>query len=468
MKLAKRFFRIVATVLASWLVAFVALVWLGLLPGFGLFTLLDEIEASIVSVANDIANLAGPGTPATPVLPPQAKALVDRADEATAAGKFGDAAPLYVEALKHTDGHPELYFSASRAWRFAGKPLLAAAYMLAYIELARPEPAVTNQLLDEIDDLAAVGGATGRELFALAVESAARLPWADRAPAQIAIVRQIASAGDVDALKLIARRTPEGLPEALGPAAVDTARAGRWQLARELLDIGAAAVPAAARASAFMLCRQQEVMRACAGQIVHPGFGGLPPVASTAHCTAQPPTDMRPREQNLAGMMLMGLGIHNYHVHRKGQAHRLWQEGLELLQSSGLDGPCDQPWSRGMVVHHIGRNWIFMDKNGKVGVPPGEDQSPPDRPWQRITWFETVEPHERPSGMTLPSIEADDIGTALKKPGLLDLGAALLELNASVPPGERPIKLAELGRDYYRIYAAIQAGAAALRKGAGQ
>jgi hypothetical protein len=461
MQVVKRLAKIAAIVLTSWLVAAVALIWAGIIPGSGIFTLLDGIIGfQSASTAQPIeAPIAQ-----RPPLPPEAQRLVDEADRAVAARRFADAAEHYVAASRHTDEHPELLFSASRSYRFAGVPWRAAAYMLAYVESAKLSYDVHLFLLDEVDELAAGAGALARELFATAVEAGARLPLDKRSSAQSEVVQQIVLAGDIEALQLIARRAPEGLPEGAGAAAEGLAQAGRWQLARAALDVAIESVPAAARRSAPDKCRKiLHAVPACAMEVLHPGFAGLPPVLSDARCPPPPPPpDMRPREQNLEGLMLMGLAISEYQVGLKGRAHGHWLDGRALLKSSRLEQLCDQPWHRDYTAMQVGGDWVFLSPEGKhVGVPSGEDVEQTDREPPPVRWAEVMALLNR---APTRDDETQRMVELLDRRDLDNPGAAIEEANSSKNIEMKPFLIARLGRYYFRLYSALQASAGALRR----
>lgn len=441
------------TVLLSWLAGWIVLAYLGWLPALGLAPVLlwiDDVVASVGSVG-------GPATgakPSAPALSNEAQSLVDRADELVSKGQYAEAAPLYVEALRRSEGQPGLYFSIARCWRLAGNPLRAAAYMLAYLEETSLPDDVRRQLLQEVNAMSTVAGATARELFAIATEAVARLPVDDRPTARQAVAAAIASSGDVEALEIIARRWPEGLPEALGPAAIEAAKAGQWTLARRMLKVAGDALPGAARSEAFDHCRHiVDVQPACARVVLHRGFGGLPPVTSAVHCLPETPVDMARREQNLAGVMMIGLAVQHYRLYQRSEARRLWEDGHRLLRASGLGSLCRQPWYAGVYVPlQVGDNWAFMAENGPLNLPGGEDQMPSDGQFAGVTWRAVVDPADRLNGTVLPDVREQVLHDAI---GLPDMPMLMRDM-AGLEPVLRPVRLAEIGRDYFRVFAAIR------------
>lgn len=451
--LRRRAVRTAVTVLLSWIVGWLALAYMGVVPAMGLAPVLLWIDQAVDGIGS-VSLSAPPVKPAGRPLSAQAQSHVDLADRFAADGQYANAASHYVEALRRSEGNPGLFFSTSRSWRFAGHPLAAAAYMLAYLEEAKLPGDARRQLLGEVDALSAVAGATARELFAMATETAARLPLEERAEARRAVAGAIARSGDVEALRIIAERRPEGLPEGLGPAAIDAAKAGNWTLARRLLQIAGGATAGAARGEALDYCREAfGATPACAGVVLHGAFGGLPPVTSYAHCAPEPPVDMARREQNLAGVMMLGLAVENYRLYQRGEARRLWDEGQKSIRASGLDALCSQPWYKGVYIPmKAGDGWAFMAENGPLNPREGEEQSPADAAIEYVTWRAVVDPADRPSGMILPTVREQALHATIARP---DMPALMREV-AGLEPSQRPLRLAEIGRDWFLVFAAIR------------
>jgi len=464
----KRIARFGATVLASWLIAFIALVYVGLLPGFGIFTVLETVSTTIEEVHDQWFRplLSGSFGRQTP-LPPEAERLVEHGDSATAAGNFAIAARHYSDALRYTNGHPELLFSASRAYRFAGQSVHAAAFMLAYIEAAKLDRPTVELLLEEVDGLATAAGATGRRLFGIAVDGANRLPASSKSASQIDVMGEIARAGDVSTLKLLVHIAPVGMPEALRNAALTHASQWNRQLAREILDIAIASIPGAARASVGTWCRQSVSAQACLGSVVHPGFAGLPPVRTGENCPPPPPPrDPQPQWDNLSGLMLMGVASAEYHVGLRARAHRHWTEGHELLKASELDQLCGQPWivQNGYITLKVGRDWVFMGDKGPASIPPGEDTMAPDDNLVRMNWSEVVAIYNGYLPVNvLPDVNVAFFAESLGSGPLTDLPAEIDAMNERTDLAARPLAIAKAGRAYYGAHAAIRAATASMR-----
>lgn len=447
--------RTAVTVLVSWLVGWLVLAYMGIVPAWGLAPVLLWIDKAVESVGSISATQSQSPTAAPqPALSQEARSFADLADQFAANGDYVLAAQHYVEALRRSEGNPGLFFSVSRSWRFAGNPLRAASYMLAYLEEARLPPDVRRQLLQEVASLSTVAGATARELFALATETAARLPLEERAAERRAVAAAIASSGDVEALEIIAARSPEGLPEGLGPAAIDAAKAGHWTLARRLLQIAGGAVAGAARGEAYDYCRQTFGPEpACARVVLHAGFGGLPPVTSSAHCRPETAIDMERRERNLAGLMMIGLAVEHYRLYQRSEARRLWDEGQRLVRASDLGALCRQPWYEGVYIPvKAGDTWVFMGQNGPLNLPEGEETTPVDATVARVNWRAVVDPADRLDAMVLPDIREQQLHAAI---GRADMPSQMADI-AGLEPAQRPLRLAEVGRDWFRAFAAIE------------
>lgn len=453
MSALKRLTRIAVTVLLSWVVGFVVLAYLGWIPHFGLLGWLFELEDYVTEItASESTPLAGAA--ARRPFPAQVQPLVDAADSDAAAGRFRSAADGYAASARLAPDHPELLFSAAQAYRFADLPAPAAIYMLAYVQAASLHRDVRLALLGGVDDLASGLGATARELFGMAVDGAARLPVDARYGTQVAVVRNIALAGDIGALQVIARKAPQGLIEGIDSAAIGAAEAGRWRLAQELLETGIASVAEAARASVLVRCPHRGREAACTSRIVHPGFGGLPPVRTEDRCgPAIPPPEIAARQTNLAGLMMMGLAISEYRIGLRQRAHEHWQEGKQLLAASNLDVLCEQPWVKPYIPLRAGSDWVFMGDKGPIGLPAGNDQLAYDAEPSLPDWRDVAGSGQLP----LP-----DWPMALDHAELMDLAAELSSTAQTVDRDFRPVRLAQIGRTYFRLFTALRRTVVAL------
>ncbi|MBI4968699.1 MAG: hypothetical protein HZC25_11345 [Rhodospirillales bacterium] len=351
----------------------------------------------------------------------------------------------------------ELLFALARAYRFAGRSVLSALAMMAFLESGKADPELDELLAEETQALAAAIGATARQLFGLAIDLTARLGAAEQQAVRKKILREVALAGDLGAVDRIGRKMPAALPPTLAAAAVEVIDQDRVTLGLALFDRARDLAESAARAAVAHDCKPMPVAMACRVTILHPGTPNLPAVTGT-ECPAAPSAehDLPLRQRNLHGLYLMALAQEELRVGRHAFAGEDWRKGKALVDESGLPQLCPLALPIQLIAlapEGERRGWTFMGEKGVFSIRQAADTLPVELP--------PPAPHWRALLRGQPLRTEDDSLITFDEPAFHDLAGALGAINAGPKAGDKPVQVAELGRLYFQIYRAIDRALAA-------